>query len=74
MIAWAGSFSADVTVSPSTADNKRAGDAAPVPFTPPSGTVIVPNVPDGEYHIVPNCGAMEAFYVFVVKAAPDFAG
>ena len=42
------------------------------PFTPPSGTVVVPDVPDGEYIIVPNCGAMEAFYVFVVT--PAFTG
>ena len=54
-------------------DGGYAGYNRAVPFTPPSPvTLVVPNVPEGEYHIVPNCGAMESFYVFVVT--PGFTG
>src|SRR5262245_19730055 len=41
-------------------DGRYAGYNRAVPFTPPSPvTLVVPNVLPGEYHIVPNCGAME---------------
>jgi hypothetical protein len=54
-------------------DGGYAGFNRAVPFTPPSpATLVVPNVAEGEYRIVPNCGAMEAFYVFVVT--PGFTG
>ena len=45
----------------SKADRTRPGDLVRVPFTPPSGTIVVPNVPEGEYD-----------YVFVVT--PGFTG
>jgi hypothetical protein len=44
-----------------------------VPFVPPSpARFTVPDIPEGAYTIVPNCGAMEVFYVFVVT--PGFTG
>jgi len=55
------------------ADHTPPNELVTVPFAPPAPvTFVVPNVRDGEYDIVPNCGAMEAFYVFVVT--PSFTG
>ena len=41
----------------------------PVPFTPPSGTIVVPDVPFGVYRIYPSCGAGEGFVEFTVAPA-----
>ncbi len=57
----------------SKADRTHPGDLVRVPFLPPSPvTFVVPDVPAGDYLITPNCGAMEAFYAFVVT--PGFTG
>jgi hypothetical protein len=60
-----------------TAEGASVG-AVPAPFTPPSGTIVVPDVADGDYHIGLNCGAGEGFVDFTVARAvavgPTFAG
>jgi hypothetical protein len=61
------------TLSFATVDGLGVG-APSVPFAPPSGTLTVPNVPDGDYHIVSSCGAGEGYVVFAVRATPIFTG
>src|SRR5262245_36044690 len=61
------------TVAFAHPDGSSTG-ASSVPFTPPSGVLVVPNLPDGDYHIALSCGAGEGFVVFAVRATPNFTG
>ena len=63
----------DPTLMFGTLDGTAIG--TPVPFTPPSGTITVPNVADGAYRIALSCGAGEDSVPFtVVNAQPNFTG